>query len=802
MGRVAGDDCFRTVDSRRAMPPSYTVGREIRAVGGTMESMCRRATQPDPVRDAWPTRVFRNRPLHRQIARASIFVAVALFASGCAALSPARARAVGPVAVLTLRSPVSSVPEGDTVDVTVTARTSTGQPVAGAPIQAFLNDSAWGAPASTNTQGQAVLPLPLPNTGSAMVQVATAPTKTDWLWARGVSTGAPVYLVRNFVLDAQLLTSPADTVSERAVLQIAADRNLLAYLNGHLVLSSTSAVGPSVHVLDTLAPLLHSGTNVLAIKAWGGTHPAVVAKLSITTFRGKQMIRTDAKWKAFANAASGWPSKPTAGRRLALAVQAPAGGGPWMTQPAVQGGGLGLTPLAVGQSMPRDWLHSPSVTIQVKPTQITVATDPQHLVGIEYEPWFTSMNMHWQAAEAIPLLGLYQSQDTAVLRQQALWLDQADVNFLLIDWSNNLWGKTSWSQISPNIQQLVNSTTDLMNTYATMRSEGLPTPQITLLLGLDNGASTTTTAVNEEMAWVYQNYVRNPTYHGLWVSYLGKPLVVIFNGGGPAETNGQPPIDTNDFTVRWMSSQLQINHLNTVGYWSWMDGSVHPVLTTYQGQAEALTVTPAFFGSGGWTGDQAMGRLGGTTYLEEFNEAMQDQPHFLLINQFNEFAGQSRAAAVHVDTYTEQLSDDIEPTSLADCGYASCGGWGFYYLNLTAALIRMYHQARPQSTLLAIGNPLQDASVCGRQLDVYWDTAGALPSGYDILLDGHTVAAHLSRSTYALPLTRLSRGPHTLTVQALHASSRYSISRTRFDPVLPKPVPVRVSRTFTYTGAC
>ena len=47
------------------------------------------------------------------------------------------------------------------------------------------------------------------------------------------------------------------------------------------------------------------------------------------------------------------------------------------------------------------------------------------------------------------------------------------------------------------------------------------------------------------------------------------------------------------------------------GYWSWMDGSLHPVPTFFNGSSEALTVTPAFFGPGGWLAADAYPRLTG-----------------------------------------------------------------------------------------------------------------------------------------------------------------------------------------------
>ena len=694
----------------------------------------------------------------------------------------------------------TSVTEGSTLRLTATARAANGAPVAGAVLQAFANGQSWGAPETTDHQGRAVLPLPMPSTGTMRLQVATPSRRTAWIWPARMPAGRPVYLVRRFTLDPKLLGSAVSRLSMQATLSIVSDRRFVAYLNGHKV---ASASGLDVQTVHNLGPSLHAGGNVLAVESSGGQHPGLLARLVVRTFSGALTVRSDGEWQAFGRAPSHWNGDAaTLGQTRAIRVLGPAGGAGWQGRPIQNGAALGLTPLSLGANQPAGWVASPTVGVVVRPVHLPVRPNPRHMVGMEYEPWFTPMNMTWKSAEAIPLLGPYRSTDTSVLRQHALWLDRAGINFLLIDWSNNLWGKSSWSQRSPNIQQLVNSTTLLLNTYAAMRAQGLPTPQVTLLLGLDNGPTTTTTALNEEMAWIDRNYVRNPQYRGLWVHYLGKPLMVIFNGAGPRELSGQPPISTSTFTIRWMGSQLQQDHLQNAGYWSWMDGSVHPVVTAYHGHPEAMTVTPAFFGAGGWTGPQALARLGGTTYLREFARAMRIRPRFLLINQFNEFAGQPASAAVHVDTYTEALSDDIEPTSVGDCGYASCGGWGFFYLDLTRALVSMYHETKPRSTLLAVGGPLSGATACGATLPVFWTTVGAQPRGVELKLDGRTVASGVHGTSYRLSLAGLRRGPHTLTVLAKGSTTRYVLSRSVFGPVLSHPVRTQVRRHFTYTGSC
>jgi hypothetical protein len=451
-----------------------------------------------------------------------------------------------------------------------------------------------------------------------------------------------------------------------------------------------------------------------------------------------------------------------------------------------------------------DWVSN-TIKVHVKPRRFAAPFGRRHLVGMEYEPWFTPLNADWSTAEAVPLLGKYLSTNTSVIRQHAIWLDKMGINYILIDWSNNLWGKTNFKERPPGSRQIIHATTVLFRTYARMRREGIPTPRITLLLGLINGPPTTTGAVNEEMQWVRKHYIENPAFRGLWLNDRKKPLIVIFNGAGPGYMVGKPPISHRYFTVRWMSSQFQNNpQLARAGYWSWMDGSIAPIPTYNRGHCEALTITPAFFSAGGWLGTQAQARLNGTTYLREFDTALKYRPHFLTICQWNEFAGQSIGHGygpkhdVYVDCYNLHLNNDIEPTSLTACAYRGCGGWGFYYLNLTRAMINLYRQKQPHTTILAIGLPHREQFIHSRSLLVRWACAGKQPDGFTLELDGKVITGHIppSRRTCTIHLPHLVSGTHTLLLRAIGGWTRFRLSYAREARELSHWIPAKAKVEF------
>lgn len=96
---------------------------------------------------------------------------------------------------------------------------------------------------------------------------------------------------------------------------------------------------------------------------------------------------------------------------------------------------------------------------------------------------------------------------------------------------------------------------------------------------------------------------------------------------------------------------------------------------------EALTVTVAYFNNGGWLAPTARGKRQGATFLQQMAYATTVRPQVLLVNQWNEYAGQpEKAGTEYVDIYNATLGNDMEPTSLTECAYVRpnnrrCGGW-------------------------------------------------------------------------------------------------------------------------------
>jgi hypothetical protein len=434
------------------------------------------------------------------------------------------------------------------------------------------------------------------------------------------------------------------------------------------------------------------------------------------------------------------------------------------------------------------------------------------LIGMQYETWFTRGNVTWDTAEAVPIFGKYSSYDVGIIRKHAEWFAGLGIDWLLVDWSNMLWMKPDWEQHTGATHELEETTELLLKTYSQMSKEGKSTPKIVLLLGLENGPTVPDgmKRLNGIFAWLTKNYLSKAEYKDLWLYYEGKPLVtVLFNTADPCKElksrEKTMPLDAPQWTVRWMASQLQINHAESCGMWSWMDGSIRQLVTYHDRSPEDAVVTPSCFAGGGWLATSATGRDHGAPYIQSWKVAFETRPKFIQIHQWNEFAGQKEGEGYgpdhhgYVDEYNLESSDDIEPTQLQACAYRGCGGWGYYYMNLTKALISLYRGETPEITVLALSGPFQAEVVKQNLLALTWQTVGVSPGSYDLRLDGATVAKAIQGNKYALDLSRLHPGKHRVTLLANGVHTFFDLNPEKLAVKSASPLPVTSTINFMYS---
>jgi hypothetical protein len=468
--------------------------------------------------------------------------------------------------------------------------------------------------------------------------------------------------------------------------------------------------------------------------------------------------------------------------------------------------------LMAGSMVCRGAGDDPPTPAAATPAGILEATQyPGSLIGLQYESWFTPHNAgSYATAEAIPILGKYSSYDVSVIRKHEEWFEDLGINWLLLDWSNMLWTQPEWEKHEGATRELEETTALLFKTYSQLEREGKHPPKLVIMLGLQNGGRVPNDIqrINGIIAWTKANFLDKPEYKNLWLYHHGKPLLtILFNVGLScpeikARTSG---IAAPDWTVRWMGSQLQATHVESCGFWSWMDGTIRQLVTSNEGNYEETVVTPSCFPLGhGWLDPNATGRDHGAPYLESWEVAFESHPKFIQIHQWNEFAGQTEGQGygpthdIYGDEYNLEFSDDLEPTELEPCAYRGCGGWGYYYMNLTKAILSLYQEVTPDITILTLSVPFQPV-IKEKELPLDWETLGNNPKSYTLEVDGRVVADKLMGNSYTLSLAAFAPGKHRLTLIARGVHTYFDLSPAQLTTRSSQPLPVTSEIEITYS---
>ena len=281
-------------------------------------------------------------------------------------------------------------------------------------------------------------------------------------------------------------------------------------------------------------------------------------------------------------------------------------------------------------------------------------------VGIAYSTWHRSAQ--WGANGQVwgtPLVGYYRSDERPVIRQHARWLSDAGVDFIWIDWSNDIKYIYDPASPHPDFDVIEGATFTIFDEYAKMRAEGASTPQISIFIGtpgeeksaLDNGH------LQRKADQVWNQFVANPNYRPLVQEYLGKPLLVVYLNTPTLYQVGTPPWGDPRFTVRYMTGYVtQQPHLVTpelvskYGYWSWEDRGPQ-TYSVVDHHPEEMTIVAAWRGDGH---QPTPGRAGGETFRKEWERARLVGPRFAMVVSWNEWSTGEQPSP--------EISKDIEPS--------------------------------------------------------------------------------------------------------------------------------------------
>jgi hypothetical protein len=279
------------------------------------------------------------------------------------------------------------------------------------------------------------------------------------------------------------------------------------------------------------------------------------------------------------------------------------------------------------------------------------------LVGVAYSTWHSTAV--WHNAWGTPTLGDYASDDRQVIARHARWLADAGVDFIWIDWSNNIKYTFDPNKKNQTFDMIEGATHAIFDQFATMRSAGEKTPDISIFAGVTGAPESAFDGrLQRKVDQIYRQYVADPKYRPLVQNYLGKPLLVIYVNTPSPFQQGIPKWDDPRFTVRWMTGyvtqqpKLRTNDgVSKFGYWSWEDRGAQ-TFTVHDGVPESMVVVASYRPDG--TRIPAGERNDGKTFLAQWARARQVGPRIVTVVSWNEWSKGEQPSPT--------VSKDIEPS--------------------------------------------------------------------------------------------------------------------------------------------
>ncbi len=308
---------------------------------------------------------------------------------------------------------------------------------------------------------------------------------------------------------------------------------------------------------------------------------------------------------------------------------------------------------------------------------------PKHepLVGIAYTTWHRPVT--WSNVWGTPQLGQYNANDIGVIRQHAEWIAGAGVDFIWIDWSNNVnYDPETMHDSRPDFAMIEDSTSLIFEEYAKLGEEGKAHPRVSIFLGAPGEPEAISDGrLQAKIDQVYEAYVADARYRPLLQDYLGKPLLVIYLGTPSPFRDGPPDFDDPRFTVRWMTGFIteQANLLSEgresrYGFWSWEDRGPQ-TFAVHQGTPEVMLAL-ASWRKQGEPGEAnyipARGREEGRTFREEWARVRAIGPRIAMVVSWNEWVRGEQPSA--------EVSKDIEPSV----------EFGHFYLDLLREQVALF----------------------------------------------------------------------------------------------------------------
>ncbi len=279
---------------------------------------------------------------------------------------------------------------------------------------------------------------------------------------------------------------------------------------------------------------------------------------------------------------------------------------------------------------------------QSKPVE--VKSENHKLVGLAYTTWHK--DTVWQNVWDKPELGFYKSDNVEVIRQHARWIEDAGVDFIFVDWSNNVDYMPGQTKNAGIFDMIENATTLLFEEYAKMEKS----PKICIMAGVTGYPEAVKDGRLQRKAdYIYNQFIANTRFKPIYQTYLGKPLLMLYVNTPSPFQSGVPEWTDDRFTVRWVTGYIAQqknlmgdNLVSKFGYWSWEDRGKQ-TYTLLDGKPEAMTIVAAWRednGLGEPSGRGAIaaqGRKNGETFKNQWDRAREIGVNVALVVSWNEW---------------------------------------------------------------------------------------------------------------------------------------------------------------------
>ncbi len=326
-----------------------------------------------------------------------------------------------------------------------------------------------------------------------------------------------------------------------------------------------------------------------------------------------------------------------------------------------------------------------------------IAQYPDALENVNSEAWKDGNAEHYWGE---PIFGFYGSTEYWVIRQQLELMAAAGIDTLMFDWSN-------MGQI------FTRSTVTYVDAMRDLKKEGMDVPKMTAFPSNVNNADED----NLLLAALYNvGWVEND-WSDVWFYWDGKPLLFGFPNAkhikshyDPNDKSAMEFCETIDEFFTWR--KIERNNPNA---WNWLESFPQMIRTAVarnDGRPEFINVGMALNSSYAYPGKQyvfsepytmaksysygfgedlsADGMRKGWQFRDQARQALEVDPHFVLIDGWNEFTADRQAETfgfknAFVDTFNDNNSRDFEPAK---------GALGDDYYNLLVDFVRKYKGAQ------------------------------------------------------------------------------------------------------------